>query len=192
MSGILLQRQRNNTVYIVCSWIGDRHVDVSRCRHVHGVCGRAIQHRIDCTVSSVSVWIVRWRGLCIMCCLCARPVRRRRGGGGGVRSEQCGITVRGVSGGACAGVGRADAVRGVRRGLDDGHAEPDGRRALHGVCGGAVQCGVDGGVLGVWGGIGDGGVEQDGGDIVHGVWRGSVQQCVDCSVHIVRSWLLSG
>jgi len=44
----------------------------------------------------------------------------------------------------------------------------------------------------VWGGIGDGGVEQDGGDIVHGVWCGSVQPCVDCSVHIVRSWLLSG
>jgi hypothetical protein len=77
--------------------------------------------------------------------------------------------VRGVSGGAFPGVGGADAVRGVRCGLGDGHTEHDGRRALHGMCGGAVQCGVDGGVLGVWGRIGDGGVEQDGGDIVHSV-----------------------
>jgi hypothetical protein len=172
--------------------ISDGHAAGCRRHDLHGMPRGAVHQHIDHGLCGLSERDASERECGRVRGVCGGAVRSRHGGSGGVRSEQCGITVRGVSGGACAGVGRADAVRGVRRGLGDGHAEHDGRRALHGVCGGAVQCGVDGGVLGVWGGIGDGGVEQDGGDIVHGVWRGSVQQCVDCSVHIVRSWLLSG
>ena len=53
---------------------------------------------------------------------------------------------------------------------------------MYTMCNGAVQCGVDGGVLGVRGGVGDGRAEQDGRDIVHGVCCGSVQPCVDDTV----------
>ena len=80
-------------------------------------------------------------------------------------------------------------LRSMWRWVDDGHSGAGWGQELHGVCGGAVQQRIDGGVYGVSGGLCHRHFGSAGRDVMCDVCGGAVQQCVDDSMCAVRIWL---
>ena len=58
--------------------------------------------------------------------------------------------------------------------VDNGRVGWEWGDCMYGVCGGAVQQHIDGGVCGVWGGIGDGHAIRRWRQDMYGVWRRAV------------------
>ena len=65
-------------------------------------------------------------------------------------------------------------MHGVWGRVDNGRVGWEWGDFMHGVCGGAVQQHIDGGVCGVWGGIGDGHAIRRWRQDMYGVWRRAV------------------
>ena len=164
-----IQRQRVDGMHGVWAWVCDECCGGDgRYHHMHGMCGRTVQQRVDGGVRRVSGGINDGRAL---------------GDRGDYVRGVCGWSVQqhvddgvcAVCGGSVPGAQQPDVVHGLWCWVDDGHVGWSGCNSMLGVWRWAVQQHIDGGVRAMSGRIGDGHACIVKGDDMHGVRCWAVQ-----------------